>query len=179
MKRIILIFTFFCSVAAYAQPTTSAKAEPGISDFPNYHPLIVHFPIILLLVAAAMQIGLLFFRNNAYNYAVTILTVIGFITALLAVFVFHAHAAKDVNPTAMEIFEEHERLAYITLWISGFAAAFKVAGLFIQKKWVEIFALLLLVGSAITVSLAGHHGSELVYKQGIGPKGEKLEKEEH
>jgi len=49
--------------------------------------------------------------------------------------------------------------------------------LFIQKKWIEVIALLFLLGSAVTVSLAGHHGSELVYKQGIGPKGEKLEQE--
>lgn len=79
----------------------------------------------------------------------------------------------------MELFKEHEKLAFITLWFAGFASAFKIAGLFFQKKWVEIIALFLLVGSAITVSLAGHYGAELVYKQGIGPKGERLEKEEH
>ncbi|MEP6467915.1 MAG: hypothetical protein ABJB05_16510 [Parafilimonas sp.] len=31
------------------------NVPPPVQDFPNYHPLIVHFPIILLLVAAAMQ----------------------------------------------------------------------------------------------------------------------------
>ncbi len=176
MKKSIVLITFLTSANLLFAQTT--ERDP-INYFPNYHPLIVHFPIILLLVAAVMQIGLLFFRNNAYNYTVTILTIVGFITALLAVFVFHAHAAKDVNPTAMAIFEEHEKLAYITLWISGFAAALKVVGLFIQKKWVEVISLFLLIGCAITVSLAGHHGSELVYKQGIGPKGERLEDEHH
>lgn len=176
MKKVIVLITFLTSATMlHAQAT---EHDP-INYFPNYHPLIVHFPIILLLVAALMQFGVLFFQSKAYNYTITILTLIGFITALLSVFVFHAHAARDVNPQAMELFEEHEKLAFITLWFAGFASAFKIAGLFIQKKWVEIIALLLLVGSAITVSLAGHHGAELVYKQGIGPKGERLEKEEH
>ncbi len=152
--------------------------EPDhINYFPNYHPLIVHFPIILLLVAAVMQITLMFFLNKAYNYAVTILTIVGFVTGLLAATVFHAHAADTVSPQAMELFEEHEKLAFITIWLSGIASLFKIIRLFIQKKWIEVVALLFLLGSVVTVSLAGHHGSELVYKQGIGPKGEKLEQE--
>ncbi|MGY3053109.1 hypothetical protein ACVWYG_001306 [Pedobacter sp. UYEF25] len=35
----------------------------------------------------------------------------------------------------------------------------------------------MLLGSAIAVSIAGHHGAELVYKYGIGPEGKKLEQE--
>lgn len=124
-----------------------------------------------------MQIVVLFRTNKLFNYTITAFTILGFISGLLAATVFHAHPAHDINAKAMEIFEEHEKLAFITLWISGFASAFKIAGLFIQKKWIEVIALLLLLGSAVTVSLAGHHGSELVYKQGIGPKGEKLEQE--
>ncbi len=124
-----------------------------------------------------MQGIVLFHRSKAFNYTIVAFTVIGFITGLLAATVFHAHPASNVNPKAMEIFEAHEKLAFITIWISGFAAAFKIAGLFIQQKWLEVISLLLLIGCATTVSLAGHHGSELVYKQGIGPKGEMLEDE--
>ena len=174
MKKILLLPTAIVSATlSFAQ-----NDEPDhINYFPNYHPLIVHFPIVLLIVAAIMQVGLFFFKSKGYNYAVTIITVIGFITGLLAATVFHAHPSHDINAQAMHIFEQHEQLAMITIWISGFASAFKIAGLFIHKKWIEIISLLLLLGCATTVSLAGHHGSELVYKQGIGPKGEKLESE--
>ncbi len=174
MKKILLVaVTVIFVTLLYAQ-----QSEPDhINYFPNYHPLIVHFPIVLLIIAAIMQAGLLFIQNKAYNYTIIILTIIGFITGWLAATVFHAHAAENVSPQAMELFEEHEKLAFITIWISGFASAFKIAGLFIHKKWIEIISLALLIGCAVTVSLAGHHGSELVYKQGIGPKGEKLEKE--
>lgn len=178
MKRIIFLLTsILISRVAFSQTDTTAAANTGISEFPNYHPLVVHFPLILLLIAGAMQIVLLFRTNKMYNYTVTALTVLGFLTGLLAAFVFHAHPSQDINPTAHEIFETHEKLAFITLWLSGIASLFKVSGLFISKKWLEIVALLFLLGSAVTVSIAGHHGSELVYKQGIGPKGEKLQEE--
>lgn len=174
MKKIFSVIALaVLSTALYAQE----KEPDHINYFPNYHPLIVHFPIVLLLIAAAMQIALMFFKNKAFNYAITILTVIGFITGWLAATIFHAHAASNVSPQAMELFEEHEKLAFITIWLSGIASAFKIIGLFTTKKWIEVIALLLLLGSAVTVSVAGHHGSELVYKQGIGPKGEKLEQE--
>ncbi len=174
MKKLLALITFIIPpVLLFAQN----NVPDHINNFPNYHPLIVHFPIVLLLIAAAMQIALLFFKNKAFNIAVIILTVLGFITGLLAATVFHAHAASTVSPQAMELFESHEKFAMITIWISGFASAFKIAGLFFHKKWIEIIAVLLLLSSAVTVSIAGHHGAELVYKQGIGPKGEKLENE--
>lgn len=36
-----------------------------LDDFPNKHPLVVHFPIVLLLVAAAVQLcNILFLRKE-------------------------------------------------------------------------------------------------------------------
>lgn len=173
MKKILTVFAFIITASTlYAQDNT-----PPVNDFPNYHPLIVHFPIVLLLIAAAMQIALMFFKNKAFNYTITILTVTGFISGWLAATIFHAHAASNVSPQAMQLFEEHEKLAFITIWVSGIASLFKIIGLFTTKKWIQVIALLLLLGSAVIVCVAGDRGAELVYKQGIGPKGEKLEQE--
>lgn len=179
MKKIIaiVIIIFSCSMILAQNDNTNLNNDSGITYFPNLHPLFVHFPLVLLLVAAFMQIGLLFFQNKAYNYTITALTLIGFVTGLLAATVFHAEPASDVNAKVHEIFEEHEQFAFITLWLSGFASLFKIIELFTPKKWVTILSLLLLLGAATTVTIAGHHGSELVYKQGVGPKGNKLEEE--
>ncbi len=147
----------------------------SIDSFPNYHPLIVHFPLMLLLLAAAMQIVIMFFDNKLYNYTVVLFTIGGFIGALLATFVFHAHPADDINLKAKSVFSIHKKLAYATIWLSGIASLLKIVGVFVTFTWIEIIALLFLIGCAITVSLGGHHGAELVYKHGIGPKGEKLE----
>lgn len=105
------------------------------------------------------------------------LTVVGFITALLAATIFHAHVADNVNPQVKKIFKEHEKLAFITIWLSGAASLVKLAALFARKKWIEVISALLLLAAAITVSVAGHHGSELVYKAGVGAKGAMLEQE--
>ena len=175
MKRALVIslslFLFFTASAQNTVPDT------GIADFPNYHPLIVHFPIILILVAAIMQIGNLFFTNKAYNYTIVAITVVGFISALLAATLLHAEPSRDLNATAKEIFEDHERFATITLWLSGIASLFKIAGLFTYRKWLEVGALVFLLGAGTAVSIAGHEGSALVYKQGVGPEGKKLMQE--
>ena len=176
MKKLAAFgFLLFTCTALWAQE--NGGTNEGINYFPNYHPLVVHFPLVLLLLAAAMQIVLLFRSNRLFNYTVTALTVLGFVTGLLAATVFHAHPSHQINPTAHEIFETHEKLAFATLWLSAIASLFKIVGLFLHRKWVEVLAFIFLLGSAVTVSIAGHHGSELVYKQGIGPKGEKLEAE--
>jgi uncharacterized membrane protein len=172
-KTFLILIALMATTILYAQEI----ASPPVKYFPNYHPLIVHFPIVLLIVAAIMQIGVLFFRSKAYNYAVIALTLAGFLGGLLAATLFHADPAPGINAKAHEIFEMHENLAFATIWISGIASLFKIAGLFTYKKWLEVVSLLLLLACATTVSIAGHHGAELVYKQGIGPKGDYLEKE--
>ena len=49
--------------AAHQLQPATAHAKPD--DFPNKHPLIVHFPIVLLLVAAAVALGnILFLRKE-------------------------------------------------------------------------------------------------------------------
>ncbi|GAB3831987.1 hypothetical protein GCM10028895_52440 [Pontibacter rugosus] len=39
---------------------TPSEVHASLSDFPNTHPLIVHFPIMLLLVAAAVLLANIF-----------------------------------------------------------------------------------------------------------------------
>lgn len=149
-----------------------------VNDFPNYHPLVVHFPIVLLLLAALMQIGAPFFRSKAYNYIVAALALFGFLTGILSATIFHAHPSHSISRDAMELFEAHEKFALLTLWFSGGAAILKIAALFYNhKRWLEVIILSLLLASGTTVAIAGHHGAALVYKQGIGPKGEQLEPE--
>lgn len=167
------------AVAQNAGSNPVPDNNTGVAQFPNYHPLVVHFPIVLLLVAAAMQIANLYFKSKAYNYSIVALTIGGFIGALLAAIAFHPEPVHNLNATARNMFETHETFAAITLWVSGAASLFKIWSLFNNKKWIEGMALVLLLGSAVTVSVAGHYGSALVYKQGVGPEGNKLSQEDN
>ncbi len=148
----------------------------AISAFPNYHPLVVHFPIVLLIMALMFQILSFFYFKKEFGWTTFILLALGVIATWLSSNTFHAMPGP-IAGKAREIFVTHERMANFTLWFGLGALLFKTVSLFILriKWWAEMAVALLLVGSAITVSIAGHHGAMLVHMEGIGPMGRYLD----
>ena len=59
-------------------------------DFPNLHPLVVHFPIVLILVSAALQAVLVFKDRPPVRWITLAMMAGGFAGALAASTVFHA-----------------------------------------------------------------------------------------
>jgi uncharacterized membrane protein len=148
----------------------------AINAFPNYHPLIVHFPIVLLLIALVFQFLSFFVFKNEFSWTTLILLVLGVLTTWLASNSFHAMPG-ELTGRAKEIFDRHEQMADFTWWFALAALLLKIVSHFVFKRKLltEVGVTLLLVGSAITVSIAGHHGAMLVYMQGIGPQGKYLD----
>lgn len=171
------------SIVKMDMPATHLKCDDKmqtIDSFPNYHPLITHFPIVLLIVAALFQLIGLFVFKKEMSWIVMGTLLAGVITTFLATNVFHAHA-KDLSEKVNEIFELHEKMAYLTLWTSLLALIVKIVShcFLDRKRWVEIVVTLLLFVSAITVSITGHHGARLVYIEGVGPQGKCVELHEN
>ncbi len=152
----------------------------AIDAFPNYHPLVVHFPIVLIIIATLFQLICLFAFKKEFGLVVLILLSLGVITAWLSSNTFHAHPA-ELNGSAKAIFETHEQMADLSFWISLIALISKIVGHYFLrgKLWLEIMILLLLFASTTTVAIAGHHGAMLVHMEGVGPKGKFLETHEH
>lgn len=144
--------------------------------FPNYHPLVVHFPIVLIMVAALFQVLAFFVYKNEFSFAALLLLFLGTITVWLASNTFHAHAAALPEPLNT-IFEEHELLAEYTWWLALAALIVKAVSHFVLKRkwWSEGIVVALLIAASITVSIAGHHGAQLVHMGGVGPKGQFLD----
>ena len=147
-----------------------------VEDFPNYHPLVVHFPIVLLIFAALFQILSFFLYRKEFSMATLLHLLAGTITVWLSSNTFHAHPMNLPEHVSV-IYATHELMAQYTWWLALAALAAKsVSHCFVNRKWwSEAIVLILLAGASITVSIAGHHGAQLVHMGGVGPQGQYLE----
>ncbi|SDY83890.1 DUF2231 domain-containing protein [Hymenobacter psychrophilus] len=145
--------------------------------FPNLHPLVVHLPIVLILLAAALQ-GLLVYREwPAVRWITLAVMAGGFAGAVAASTVFHA-LPMGLPPKAAAVFAEHEQFASYTTWLSGITLLLASIGFYfkVQRRAYEVLVLVAAVAAAGTLSVAGHRGAQLVYVEGVGPKGNLLDK---
>jgi uncharacterized membrane protein len=152
----------------------------SLRDFPTMHPLVVHFPIVLLLLAFLAQLLALFVWKKELSLVTGVLLLGGFVGAYLASTSFHAHTG-ELSDTAQQVLDLHDRYADFTVWSSGIALLLKIASHFLlkQKLWAEIIVAVVLAWAAYSVSQAGHYGATLVHLHGVGPQGEYLETHEH
>lgn len=145
------------------------------NEFPNLHPLVVHFPIVLILLSVVLQAVLLFKDYSQIKWGTLFIMGAAFVGAVLASYVFHAHTGQ-LNTSAASIYERHENYAFYTVWLSGLTFLLQGIGLF-YKLHQRSFAALVFVPallSAVFVSIAGHQGAKLVYVEGVGPQGKHL-----
>jgi uncharacterized membrane protein len=193
-----LLVLLVCSVMAHDKhPTPSPNPTPSIEQpgatiektiqplvepargrvdrFPTLHPLVVHFPIMLLLLAATLQIVALFVFKREIGWIVLSMTILGCIGAYLASNVFHPHTT-GLTEIAQRLLLEHELYAQVTFWFALAAAFAKGVSIYFNRPlWGEVPAIILLIVAAGAVTFAGHHGAELVHKEGVGPQGRFLE----
>ena len=152
----------------------------SFSDFPNLHPLVVHFPIVLLLLAAVAQVVQFFVFRYELSWVTLVLLIAGFAGAYIAGTYVHPHP-EGLSEFTQKVLEEHEQYASLTIWLSGVAVVLKIVSHFWLKRiiWSEILVCMVLISAAYTVSMAGHHGSQLVFIEGVGPQGKHLEEHTH
>lgn len=149
-------------------------------DFPSFHPLVVHFPIVLILLSVAFQAVILWKPQwQQIRWATLIIMGGAFLSALAASTLFHAMIAPDAPKEAMAVFEEHEKYAQYTLWMSGITFLVKGIGDF-YKLFRRSYQLIILVAAIVTatfLSITGHHGARLTHIAGVGPMGKYLMKD--
>ena len=158
--------------------TMSANSEAAKpTGFVTLHPLVVHFPIVLLIIAALLQIIGVFNTKNNWDYITLFLILGGALGAYLSGSFFHPHT-EGLSHEAHEILERHELFASLTFFSSSAALLFKIAAMFVfksKKRIFEIITALVLLFSAVSVSVAGHWGAYLTHVEGVGPQGKFIE----
>ena len=176
-----------------------SKVTADLDDFPSLHPLIVHFAIVLIIVAAAMQLVNIFLLKKYLSWIVGVVLLIGCTTAWLASTKYHPHT-HGISDHAKLVLELHDKWADWTNRSALIALILQVLYLFfISRRIIEVEMVtsdsgsairryqristivisIILLGSAYSVSRAGHYGAQLVHIEGIGPQGKFLEMDHH
>ncbi len=152
----------------------------GLDEFPTLHPLIVHFPIVLLIVAFFTQLFGFFVYKDALNMLTLVFMIIGTIGAIAAANFFHPHT-DGLTAAAQKVLELHETYAEYTVLASVIGTLLKaVSLLFFKRKFiVELIAALFIFMSVISVSVTGHYGAQLIHIEGVGAHGNFLETHGH
>lgn len=131
----------------------------------HFHPMLVHFPIALIVFGFMFYFASLIFKKEeslaktaAYLLFVGTLTAI---TALLSGILF----TSELSGAAGEAQETHEMFAWITVVILSLTSLLRIFVINKNKsnsalKWVEF----VLYGlAAVSVSITGFYGGSLVY----------------
>ena len=155
-----------------------SKVTADLDDFPTLHPLIVHFAIVLIIVAAGLQLLNIYLVKKEIGWIVTGILLVGVAAAWFAAKNFHPHT-HGISEHAKLVLDQHDKWADWTINSGIVAWLLQIANIFVfqTKRWALAIVASVLVLSAYSVSRAGHYGSQLVHIEGIGPQGKFLEME--
>lgn len=134
-----------------------------------FHPLSVHLPIALLLVATVFKVVSLRKSGETWNKGGSILLVIGVIGAWVSVYT--GNMADGVVARTLcdpSILKDHENSSLVMAWLFTSAVLLEMGFSFIKKQFLNyLMVAAMLVGSGFLI-YTGHLGATLVYQQAAG-----------
>ncbi len=131
----------------------------------HFHPMLVHFPIALVVFGFIAEIAALYFKKEIYlsrmGFILLIFGTLSAITSWLTGTLF----TSEMAGAAGEIKNTHELFAWITL---GTLLAASILRIVLQAKknentGLKSVALVLYGLAAVSVSITGFYGGTLVY----------------
>jgi len=137
-----------------------------------FHPLSVHFPIVLLLMATLFKLISLWSSKITWDHGGRLLLLLGVIGIWIAIYTGNLAdgivSRQLCDPTVLK---EHENFAYTTAWI--FTAALIIELLMryidlVKTRIISIILVLLMFAGTGTLMYVGHLGAQLVYQQAAG-----------
>lgn len=134
-------------------------------DTSHIHPMLVHFPIALVVFGFIADVASLYFKKEAcLSKMGTYLLIVGTLSAL-ATWLSGVLFTAEMSGSAGQVKETHELFAFITIITLVITATLRLYLLIGKKdnsnlKWV---AFILYGLATISVSLTGFFGGTLVY----------------
>ena len=137
------------------------------------HPIIVHFPIALLLTATLISALAVIFKNKREELKIVLywILILGAISVLAALFSGLYEDGRVIQDNAIhQIMEVHKRLSFVI------ASAFILITLWfvIRKRKIQyrelLIITLLLIGTSSVLVYSAYLGGKMVYEEGAGVK---------
>ena len=139
---------------------------PGLRAALNYHPIFVHFPIVLWLAALLFQVLALWRASDEMQRTAARLLYLGTLAAIVTVFTGLA-AEKSAPPgDAMRAVGIHETLMLVS---TSLAIALCMLAFFARKNFTAQLRKVMLVGLAVLavlLTIGADRGAQLVYGYG-------------
>jgi uncharacterized membrane protein len=147
----------------------------AVLSLPNpLHPALVHFPIVLLLLGAAVAVPAALFARWKLPLLAAILLSLGTVGTIVARQTGEEEGERiGETPASEQILDQHEKWAERTQVVAIVAAVLAIGVLF-TSRWSMVAsglgaatALAALVATWC-VAETGHYGGQLVYRHGAG-----------
>ena len=140
-------------------------------DLTHLHPMIVHFPIALLIVGFLSDIVGLTTKREFFSQVGFLMLVLGTL-GLVAAYLSGEQAGEGITEAGAlkQALETHEGSATLTLWLVSIAAGFRIA-LVLFKKYkgaIKMLSLTLFFLGVLAIARTGYYGGELVFKHAAG-----------
>jgi uncharacterized membrane protein len=141
---------------------------------PNVHPMIVHFPIALLLAAIGADVLALVVRRWDWLQPATVALYVAGGASAVATYFTGTWAANTVSvPAAAEpVLTEHANLGWWTMWFFGVYVLVRL-GLSLwtpsqHRTGIQSLLLVAALGGGYLLVETGDHGAEMVFRYGVG-----------
>ncbi len=140
-------------------------------DPTHLHPMIVHFPIALLIVGFLADAIGLFLKKDFFSKAGFYLLILGTL-GVVAAYISGNLAGGGITEAGSlkQALETHESAAELSLWLMVIAALVRIT-LILTKKYVGTFrwvALFIFLIGMLSIARTGYYGGELVFKHAAG-----------
>jgi len=140
---------------------------------PNIHPLLIHFPIAILIIAVVFDVLALVAPNKWWHpTTATILYAIGTVSTFVAYYSGQeAGEYLKLSKPALEVLNHHSQLALYTLLFFSFYITVRLALTWNRDTIKRALHIGLIIGAFAGLGLlyaTAEHGGELVYGYGVG-----------
>jgi uncharacterized membrane protein len=146
------------------------------------HPALVHFPIVLILLGAALAVAAIFFRRAWLAWSVAVVMALAAAGSLAAIWSGEndEDAAERSGAAAEQVLDAHEDWGERARNLAIVGAVAAVGAVLVVKRppavsmSASLLTAVLAIGASWCVIEAGHYGGKLVYQHGVNVKASTL-----